>query len=125
MSSSRGFVHGYFARWVTELGFQHCHLSSPLYGLTTIRYRRGSAVTPAPGGRGLHPHSHLVVMILMAFASITKPVIPKYFYLFRQNESHCQNNIVTYIEQLYLRYTKLYLELASFESRTIEKFLID
>jgi hypothetical protein len=38
------------------------------------RYRRGSAVTPAPGGRVLHPHGHSVIMVLMAFASFTKPV---------------------------------------------------
>ena len=72
----------------TELGFQHCHLFTPLLGLMASRYRGGDAFTPAPGGRVLHPHGHSVIMVLMAYASFTKPVIPKHFYLFRQNESH-------------------------------------
>ena len=75
VSLSRGFTHGYFARWITRLGFQYCHLSSPLYGLKTTRYRRGSAVTPAPGGRVSHPHGLSVIMVLLACASVSKPVI--------------------------------------------------
>ncbi len=59
------------------------------------RYRGGDAVTPAPGGRAFHPHGLSVIMVLLACASITKPVILKYFYLFRQNESHFSITIET------------------------------
>jgi hypothetical protein len=54
----------------------------------------GDAFTPAPRGRALHPQGHLVIMVLMAFASFTKPAILKYYYLFRQNESHRYSFIV-------------------------------
>lgn len=67
---------------VTGLGFQHCHLFAPLLGLMASRYRGGDAFTPAPGGRVLHPHGHLVVKVLMAFASFTKPAILEYYYPF-------------------------------------------
>ncbi|MEP0830672.1 hypothetical protein NDI48_05555, partial [Microcoleus sp. AS-A8] len=67
---------------------QYCHLFTPLLGLMTSRFRGGDAFTPAPGGRVLHPHGHSVIMVLMACASFTKSVIPKYGYLFRRNESH-------------------------------------
>ena len=38
---------------------------------------------------GLFTHMvYSVIMVLTAYASYTKPVILKYCYLFRQNESH-------------------------------------
>jgi len=72
----------------TGLGFQYCRLFIPLQVLMASLKPGDDAFTPAPGGRVLHPHGHLVVMALMACASITKPIIPKYYYLFRWNESH-------------------------------------
>ncbi len=73
----------------TRLGFQYCHLFTPLQALMASRKPGGDAFTPAPGGRVFHPHGHSVIMVLMACASYTKSAIPKYVYLFRQNESHC------------------------------------
>ncbi|MBD2014681.1 hypothetical protein H6F96_11965 [Microcoleus sp. FACHB-53] len=72
----------------TGLGFQYCHLFTPLQALMASRKPGGDAFTPAPGGRVLHPHGHSVIVVLMACASFTKFVIPKYCYLFRRNESH-------------------------------------
>jgi hypothetical protein len=80
---------------VTRLGFQYCHLFTPLPGLMASRYRGGDAFTPAPGGRVLHPHGRSVVMVLMAYASLAKPAILKYFYSFWQNESHFHLDIKT------------------------------
>ena len=94
VSSSRGFAHGYFARWSTRLGFQYCHLFTPLQALMASRKPGGDAVTPAPGGRVLHPHGHSVIIGCLACASFTKPAIPKYYYLFRQNESHLFNRLI-------------------------------
>lgn len=88
----------------TRLGFQYCHLFTPLLGLRTSRYRGGDAFTPAPGGRVLHPHGHSVIMVLMAYTSFTKPAIPKYYYLFQQNESHITTSIMGK-ELLYLATT--------------------
>lgn len=59
----------------TDLGYQWSHLSFPLQALMASRKPGGDAVTPAPGGRVFHPHGLSVVMVLMAFASITKPAI--------------------------------------------------
>ncbi|HIK26732.1 MAG TPA: hypothetical protein IGR89_01455 [Oscillatoriaceae cyanobacterium M7585_C2015_266] len=47
----------------TRLGFQHCHLSTPLHGLMTNRYRGSSAVRWALHRVDLpfwvHHHHHL------------------------------------------------------------------
>ncbi len=56
-------------------------LFTPLYGLMASRYRRGDAVTPAPGERDLHPHDYQVVKV------VTLPAVPE-FVSFRLNESH-------------------------------------
>jgi hypothetical protein len=58
----------------TGLGFQCYHLFAPLHGLKTTRYRGGDAVTPAPGGRVLHPHGLSVILVLLAYALVSKPV---------------------------------------------------
>jgi hypothetical protein len=81
---------------VTGLGFQYCHLSSPLYGLMANRYRMGSAVTPAPGGRVLHPHGHSVVMVQSACALFNQARdfdCSRILSHFSRNESH--DGIVT------------------------------
>ena len=54
----------------------------------TSRKPGGDAFTPAPGGWDFRPYGYLVIMVLMTYASFTKPAILKYYYLFRQNESH-------------------------------------
>jgi hypothetical protein len=70
------------------LGFQQSHLFTPLQALMASREPGGDAFTPAPGGRVLHPHGHSVILVLMAYASLTRSAILEYCYLFRQNESH-------------------------------------
>ena len=58
-------THGHFARHFTNLGCQYLYLSSPLLGLRASRYRGGSAVTPAPGGKVSHLHHQSVVRLMM------------------------------------------------------------
>ena len=66
----------------TSLGCQLYHLFTPLYGLMASRYRRGDALTPAPGEKDFHLHGYQVVKVL------TKPSVPEHCYSFGMNESH-------------------------------------
>jgi len=53
----------------------------------TSRYHRGDAVTSAPEGEGFHFHGHTVVKRHL-LGDLHLPVVPRYCYLFRLNESH-------------------------------------
>lgn len=69
----------------TRLSFQLYHLFTPLYGLMTSRYRRGDAVTPAPGEKDFHLHDYQVVKVQF----LSFPCHPSLsFCSFRMNESH-------------------------------------
>ena len=69
----------------TRLSFQLYHLFAPLYGLMTSRYRRGDAVTPAPGEKDLHLHDYQVVKVRISIF----PCHPSLrINSFRMNESH-------------------------------------
>lgn len=54
----------------TGLGFQYYLLFIPLQALMASLEPGDDAVTPAPGGWDLHPHGHLIIMVLSACASI-------------------------------------------------------
>jgi hypothetical protein len=65
-------------------------------------YRRGSAFTPALGGWDSHPHGYSVVMVQMAFASISKPMILTFH----------QSFLIERIALLLLNYSKTHLQTA-------------
>lgn len=71
------------------------------------RYRMGSAVTPAPGGRVLHPHGHSVVMVQSACALFNQARdfdCSRILSHFSRNESH--NGIVTVAGKLSVKESK-------------------
>jgi hypothetical protein len=59
---------------VTELGFQCCHLFTPLQVLMASLEPGGDAFTPAPGGWDLHPQGYSIILVQMAYTSLSKPV---------------------------------------------------